>query len=642
MDIQESSSFDFRVMLRQYRLSAGLTQEELAEKADMSVRGLSDLERGARSLPRRATFERLANALGLDEGQRQVFEITARHLLLTPSPDFARQSGRPPVLLNTLIGRDREIAALQKLLHQSDVRLVTLTGPGGVGKTRLALHVAETMRADYEDGIVFVDLAPLDDQSELLAAIAVPLALRESGKRRFPDCLFTYLETRHLLLILDNFERVTVSAPWIAMLLVECPNTQVLVTSRIPLHLSAEHQFQVSPLRLPDPAVAPSPIEVARAEAIQLFVTRASAANPDFQLDEANAATVAAICQRLDGLPLAIELAAARIRHLSPASLLIRLDRRLELLTGGVQDQPARLKSMRDAIAWSHDLLSPLEQVLFRRLAVFVNGFTLAAVVHVCGGPDLIDHVNRLDPEHTQAAMHHLILDGIASLVDKSLVKPEGQDSGEPRFSMLETIREFGLEQLEASGEAETIGERHAAWCIELAELAEAARTGQIPATGIQDPGQERDNVRTALQWLRTHGKIGSCLRLASSLWTLWSERGEITEGRMQLTAALAQPGATAYESAFAKATGVLGILAQAQGDQEGALSLSKQSLAICRRLGDPRGEAFALNTLGLVAMVEGDYDCAETHLQRSLTLFLAAGDARAGFWSYRHLGSLA
>lgn len=642
MDIPAPSPSEFRWLLRQYRLSAGLTQEELAEKAGVSIRGLSDLERGARSMPRKATLERLAAALRLDGDDRHAFEAAAHKRLASTIPRISRKPGRPPVPLTSLVGREREVSAVHELLLQQDVRLVTLTGPGGVGKTRLALRVADTMQTAFEDGIVFVDLAPLEDAALLPSVIAETLGLRESEAGALPDRLISFLKKRHLLLILDNFERVTAAAPLVTTLLLSCPRLHVLITSRISLHVSGEHQFQVPPLQLPDPVSPSSLTDIAASEAVQLFITRASAVDPDFELGDANAAAVAAICQRLDGLPLGIELAAARIGHLPPASLLSRLDRRMELLTGGVQDQPARLQSMRDAVAWSHDLLSPAEQRLFRRMAVFVNGFTLDALVTVCDESDdaITTGVSAFD--RSRFAMQQAVLDGIASLVDKSLLKLEGQADGEPRFSMLETIREFGLEQLEVSGEAETIRARHAAWCLEMAEVAESARIGRIPSIGIHEPGRERDNIRAALLWLRANGKTGTGLRLASALWTLWSEHGEITEGRAQLTACLAQPGASAYESAWAKAMGVLGVLAQAQGNQGEALTLSEQSLALFRRLGDLRGEAFALNTLGLVAMVEGNYELAETHLTESLALFSKEGDARAGFWSYRHLGSVA
>ncbi len=647
MNIPEPSPPEFRRLLRQHRLAAGLTQEGLAERSGLSVRGLSDLERGARAVPRNDTLELLAVALGLVGSDRFAFEAAARQRLVATISRVSRRPGRPPLPLTSLVGREREITAMLELLRRDGVRLVTLTGPGGAGKTRLALRMAEELADDFAGSVWFVDLASLADPALVPTAIAGVLGIRETNGRPLTDRLQAFLQKRHLLLILDNFERVTVAAPLIAALLSSCPGLHVLVTSRVSLHLSGEHQFPVPPLILPDSGHPYAFAEVAGTEAVRLFVMRANAIKPNFELTEDNVAAVAEVCRRLDGLPLGIELAAARVRHLSPSALLIRLERRLELLTGGVRDQPARLQSMRETIAWSYDLLPATEQRLFRHMAVFVGGFTLEAVADVCEKRERESEERHPEEGVASApslpAVQHSVLDGIASLIDKSLLKPEeGQSTAEPRFGILETIREYGLEQLEDSGEAAAVRERHAAWCLGLVETAEAERTGLIPSSNTDPLGPEQDNLRAALNWLRDHGRANWGLRLASALWPLWLDRSQLIEGRDILTAMLSLPGASADKPVWAKAMCVTGALVQALGDHDRAAELSKQALAIFQHLGDPRGEAFALNTLGLDAMSQGNYAESENLLQESLARFRMVGDSRAGAWALRHLSSLA
>jgi len=320
--------------------------------------------------------------------------------------------------------------------------------------------------------------------------------------------------------------------------------------------------------------------EVASADAVRLFVIRAEASRPNFELAETNMAAVAAICQRLDGLPLAIELSTAQTKYLNPSALLARLDRRLELLTGGPQDQPSRMRSMRDTIAWSYDLLAPAEQRLFRRLSVFVDGFTLDAAVANCDGDEPGARNQRFEEDAASAPRFSPsnMLDGVISLIDKSLVEPARASVDEPRFTMLETLREFGLERLVASGELDLIRTRHASWCLALVEEAEAERIGRIPSTDTDRLGPDRDNVRAALQWLRDQGEVGTRLRLASALWPLWLERSELTEGRTILSALLSLPGASTDKSVWAVELCVTSSLAQAQGDRDQAADLSRQA----------------------------------------------------------------
>ncbi len=551
-----------------------------------------------------------------------------------------------PNPLASFVGRAREIAAICTLLRHNGVRLLTLTGPGGVGKTRLAIRVAETLEPAFADGVAFVSLAPVANPELVAPTVAQTLGIREAGSGLVIERLKSSLQVRHLLLVLDNFEHLAGAAPLVAELLATCPGLQVLVTSRALLRVSGEQVFLVPPLLLPD-AHAPAH-RVAEAEAVQLFVDRARAVAPAFALTKENAPAIAAVCARLDGLPLAIELAAARTQLLSPATLLSRLATRLPLLTGGPRDQPARLQTMRDAIAWSYDLLDEPEQRLFRRLAVFVGGFTLEAAEAVAGGLESgTEGLGRFRHPIPVASDTFSVRAGVAALVTQSLVcwlnLPNDElSTNAPRAGMLETVREFALERLEACGEAEVVRARHAAHFLALAETVEAERIGSSPVRVEHRLGPERDNFRAALRWLRVQGDIERGLQLASALWPLWLEHGDLSEGRTQLAAVLALPDAAAHRKAWAKATWVAGALAQALGDPDQAVTLSERAHAVCRELGDDRGAAAALYTLGLDAMVRGIYGRAEGYLAESLALFRATGDARAGSWALRHLGSVA
>ncbi|MDP9371880.1 MAG: protein kinase, partial [Chloroflexota bacterium] len=434
----------------------------------------------------------------------------------------ARRFDNLPAPPTPLIGRGRELESLQDLLLDPDVRLVTVTGPGGIGKTRLALEAARQAAEEFAGGVCFVPLAAIRDPQFVMPTVARMLEVDEVAGRPMVEVLGHALRERDLLLVLDNLEQVIEAAGDLGSLLAACPRLAILATSREPLHLRAEHVVATPPLAVPPLGQRGSLAHLGaqaagRYEAVTLFAERARAVRPDFALTDANASVVAALCARLDGLPLAIELAAARSRHLAPAALLARWERRLPLLAGGPRDLPERQRTLRDAIAWSHDLLTPAEQALFRRLAVFAGGFTLEAAEAVCLPPD---------DERTAIA------DGVWALADKSLLRREDAPDGEAHFGMLETIREFGLEHLAASGEETAVRQAHAAYVLALVERAEPALTGPEQGIWFDRLEIEHDNLRAALAWTLDRRAADVALRLGAAPWRFWSARGYLAEGR--------------------------------------------------------------------------------------------------------------
>ena len=613
----------FSRLLRQLRRAASLSQEELAERAGLSVRGISDLERGLRHVPRPETVRMLADALALAADDRAALLAAARP---APVEDDVVANAQPslaslPVPLTRLIGRKAELTALRASLGSAEVRFVTLTGPGGSGKTRLALEVAATMGDLFPDGVVFADLAALTDPALVLPIIATALGVREVAGQPLRETLATFLAPSQLLLLPDNFEPVLAAAPDIAMLLAASPGLAVLATSREPLHVRGEREFPLLPLAVPEADHLPAVDELTKVPAVALFLERTTAGVPDFTLTADNAAAIAAICRRLDGLPLAIELAAARVKVLPPAALLARLEHRLPLLTGGGHDLPARQRTMRDAIAWSYDLLAPEEQVLFRHLAVFAGGFTLEAAEAVAV------------PERGLA-----VLDGITALVEQSLLHRMPGRPDEPRYRMLETVREFGLERLTAAGETDPMRERHARHFLQLAESRVHGIQILMDLESLAHVAPEQDNARLALAWFDDQGEIEALLRLSAVLYGLWLARGLYQEGLRWLDRALER------SSHIASVVRVQALMAAAHlaiyhGDYARAATFSAEGVALARKLDEPTlgrdtttiqvGEA--LTVAGLLAYRQGEYDRAEELATEAYSRLSEIGDDTPG-----------
>jgi predicted ATPase/class 3 adenylate cyclase len=528
-----------------------------------------------------------------------------------PLPSLDRHETNLPILPTPLIGRAGDVDRVVALMEDEDHRLVTLIGPGGTGKTRLALAAGAELLDTFPDGVWFVDLAPLADPALLLPTIAATLGVHETSVSRTEQALISYLEPKRLLLILDNFEQIVLAASDVSDLLTACPRLAVLVTSREPLQLRAEHLVPVPPLQLPEPDVIPPLAELACVPAVDLFVQRAQAIVPSFVLADENAVAVAEICRRLDGLPLAIELAAARVRLLPPVALLARLEQRLPFLTGGARDAPERQRTLRDTIAWSHDLLSQEEQILFRRLGVFAAGWTMEAAETIAGASGDVD-----------------VFSGLEALIDKSLVRQSEDVTGEPRFGLLETIREFGLEQLVAAGEADEVRTRHANYFVALTEETSTSLWRSTEPRLLDRLAIEQDNCRSALDWLDRQGDLETCLRLAVGLGWFWLIRGLGTEGRSWLERA-AEPIPNVSLPVRAWALMWAGALALMQGDATAAVKFEEESIELWRACGEvSEGLVSALVTQARAVGQLGDQARAETLLKEGLEIARAKNHA--------------
>jgi len=556
----------------------------------------------------------------------RVFQITAPGLRseFPPLKTLDIRRNNLPVQPTPLVGRERELEEVLALLRSSHVHLLTLTGPGGTGKTRLGLQAAAELTDELEDGVFFVALAAVADPTLVAPAIARTLRLTESGNQPAEELLEGYLRDRQVLLVMDNFEQVLESASLLDGLLSAAPGLKVLATSRTALRLYGEHEFPVPPLSVPDTGSLPPLERLSRYEAVRLFVERARAIRPGFSLTEENAPAVVEICARLDGLPLAIELAAARIKLLSPQAIVSRLGSRLELLTGGARNLPERQRTLRNAIAWSYEMLDEGEKTLFARLAAFSGGSTVEAVEAVC------------DP---RGDLPEDALDGVSSLLDKSLLRREEGLRAEPRLMMLETIREFALEKFEESDDTELIRRAHAEYFLALAEEAEPELWGPEDAAWLNQLEREHDNMRAALSWAIGYEETELALRLGGALRWFWNMGGYYGEGRSWLEAALSREG-WASAQARAKVLEGVGWLANQQGDLDRAEAAAEEGLELSAEAG-LGGVVVAdfQNVLGDAARHRGDYERATELLEKGLALHRAAKDARGVAWS---LGNLA
>jgi non-specific serine/threonine protein kinase len=523
-----------------------------------------------------------------------------------------------PRAATRLIGREREMRDLTTLLLEPSVRLITLTGPGGIGKTRLALEAAQAVHERFASGVCYVPLAAIRDPDLVLPSIALQVGVREITGLSLPDRLASALRDWHVLLLLDNLEHLLPAATDLVWLLERCPGIKVFVTSRAPLKVEGEREYAVPPLPVP---ASNDSAALLHNDAMQLFTERASSVNVGFRLSDANAPIVGEICRRLDGLPLAIELAASRSLLLSPAAILARLDKRLPLLVGGASDLPDRLRTMRDAISWSYDLLSASEQRLFNHLSVFTGSFTLRQAELIESGAEVTDESNA--PATNALAP---ILDGVSVLLNNSLLSKVGTGV-EPRYLMLETIREYGLENLDSSEDALTCRHRHADIFLALAEAAAIRFQGAERSPWLERLDQAHGNLRAALTWLEEQGDTQRMLRMTGALWRFWWWRSHLSEARRWLETALAMPGADQQSKELASTLTGCGAIAETQGDYAAAEQYHAAAAEVWTQTGDTSGFALSLVFRWLVRFNAEDNVGMEKLSAESLRLYRLLDD---------------
>lgn len=604
----------FGQCLKAYRKARDLTQEELAELVGCASESIRKMEAN-RQRPSKYLAGLIAAQLDLPPEEQKAFVHLARSRLGSlaqqePSGPVQHTVIGLPSQLTSLVGRVEESAVVCGLLRGSEVRLLTLTGPGGVGKTRLAMQVATQLVDHFPDGVYFIDLTAIDKPGLVTASIAQALRIQETGERQLMKHIRASLHNKHLLLVLDNFEHLLPAAPHIADLLEATPSLSVMVTSRAVLHLYGEYEFAVPPLSIPDLAHLPPSDQLARYDAVQIFIERAQAVKAGFAITEANANAIVEICARLDGLPLAIELAAAHSKLLSPQALLARLEDRFTLLSTSALNLPERHQTLHNTIDWSYNLLSETEQALFRRLGVFVGGFTLEAAEAVCGEPE---------------APSREILDGIASLLDKSLLQRSDDSNGESRFLILETIRTYTLEQLTGSEESEALYKRHLAFYLEMAKDARPKSVGLNCWAQLEHLETERGNLRAATQWALDQGLGDTVVQMCSALVHFWYIFGQPGEIHQWLETALDMDLQPAVR---ARALGLMGyVQAFMQIDYRHAETYYEQALSLWRELGDAKNESDILCQMGTLMMERGEYARSRLLHEESLAIREKMGD---------------
>jgi predicted ATPase/transcriptional regulator with XRE-family HTH domain len=606
-------------LVRHHRTAAALSQEALAERAGLSVRAISDLERGVHRAPRLETVRLVADALGLHEADRADLLAAARPH--ARAPVHAGRGGRRAVLPlspTPLIGRETERAVLAGLFMQDDVRLLTLTGPGGTGKTRLALAVASDAQGRYPDGVYFVDLSPLSDHGLVIPTIATAVGVHQITGESLLETLGQFLQHSQLMLVLDNFEHLLGAAPIVADLMTHCADITMLVTSRAPLRVRAEHEYPVLPLGLPPHQPPPSRELLSQSEAVRLFADRARAVEPNFTLNNENVSAIAEICYRLDGLPLAIELAAARIRMLPPSTLLARLERRLPLLDSGARDAPLRQRTLRDTIEWSYDLLDATAQLMLQRLAVFVGGCTLEAAEAVGQHPST-----------------HASFTALEQLVEQNLVRHEAGVDGEPRYRMLETIREFAMEQLALSGHGESVQAVHAAYFLTFCERAEPEHYSRDAPLWRRRFDAEHGNVCAALTWFEGNRDADRMLRMAALVGDYFVGSSRLQEGRDWLERALRLGGSA---SSRLPALFWAALIAGLQHDPRQAVTWVDEGIALAKEHGARAEEGRLLYARQLIAWFAGDLDAAIEGGEAAVAQLRTAG---AETWLAFALGDL-
>ena len=613
-EVREVSSADSNMLVRQQRTRARIVVRE--EFEDDLTTGAFAKDDGGRAAAQLASG---------DARLREMLEMRPNNLAWQLTP---------------LVGRELEASEVVELLRDGSVRLATMTGVGGTGKTRLAQEVARRSLPYFADGVFFVELAAVNDAGLVASSIAQTFGVKEAGVGSLTDALKNYLREKQMLLVVDNFEQVTAAAPLLAELLSASTQLKILVTSRTLLHLSAEREFKVPPLAVPSSDAEVSAEELMQSEAPQLFVERARAVKPNFTLTDENARSVAEICARLDGLPLAIELAAARAKILSPQAISARLENRLKLLTGGARDLPARQRTMRGAIEWSYELLNEGEQALFRRLAVFADGFLIEAAEAILSGEQRAASVGGVQQNASALSPLTDVLDLITSLYDNNLLVQRERADGESRFRLLEVVREYALEVLQASGEGEALRENHARYFLALAEEAEPEFFGERGAKWLDRLEEEHDNLRAALSWSAS-SDAETAINLVAALRSFWTLHNHLTEGRRWLETALELGHAGPADVRFKLLHG-LGQAALYHGDRETARRMYEQGLATGRAAGNKRQIALSHRGLGAVAKQQGDIAAARKFIEAGLRTSRELNDKFGIAVSLNALGDLA